>query len=127
MGRLSLKLFLIILAAILVLITIFSLIDYFAHSLSEEYSVPGRYFTNKMIFGTLIAFFSYLALRSKSLILKSLFVSALTSLLLQLRYFIEGYSVEFVILFLFIHFLILFPFSIFIFWLLKKYFFSSLN
>ena len=121
MRKLNLKNILIIFAAILTLITIFSIIDYFAHSLSDEYSVPGRYFANKMIFGTLIAFFSYLVVRNKSLVVKSLSVSALTSLLLQARYFIEGYSVEFVILFLLIHFLILLPSSIFIFWLLEKY------
>ena len=104
-----------ILLFVFVIISIFSLVDYFAHSLSEKYSVPSWYFRNKIIFGTMIGFIAYLWVRKKGLFTRSFVFSLLISVLLQTRYFLEGYPLDFVILFLFIHFIILLPVSLIIF------------
>lgn len=95
--------FIIVLAVILV----FGAFDYYAHSLSDEYSVPSRYFRNKIIFGTLYGFVTYLLVRKQSLFRRTLIFSLTVSILLQIRYFLEGYPLDFVELFLGIHFGIL--------------------
>lgn len=96
---------------ILGIICIFAGVDYLAHIVNSEYSVPSYYFRNKIIFGTLIGFISYLIFRKKPLFIKSLLVSLSVSVLLQIRYYLEGYPKNFVILFLGIHFIILLPVS----------------
>ncbi len=92
---------------VFIIILIFTLIDVFVHSLSKEYAVPDYYFRNKIIFGTIIGFFAYLLVRKKNVLIKSLFFSSVVSILLQTRYFLEGYPIKFVIEFLFFHFLML--------------------
>ena len=90
------------------IILIFGLIDYFSHQLSAEYAVPPRYFPNKIIFGTIIGAISFWLLAGvKRPWLKALIFSVIIAALLQIRYFFEGYPLDFVILFLFIHFVIL--------------------
>ena len=92
---------------ILLVVVIFTYFDYLIHQLSEDYSVPPRYFPNKIIYGTLIGFITYLIINKQKLIVKSLIFSAVVSLLLQVRYFLEGYPLKFILEFLFIHFVIL--------------------
>lgn len=93
---------------VLGIILIFALVDYFFHQLSEEYSVPPYYFPNKIMYGTIIGFITYwLFIPMKNPWLKSLIFSAIIAILLQIRYFLEGYPLDFVVLFLFIHFAIL--------------------
>ena len=113
----------IILAPIIILgiILIFTLIDFFIHKLSNEYSVPSYYFSNKIIFGTLIGFGAYLVFRKLSLFYKTLTFSATISILLQIRYYLEGYPKDFVFLFLGIHFAILLAISMPTFRLAKTY------
>jgi len=90
------------------IILIFSAGDYFFHQLSAEYAVPPHYFPNKIIYGTIIGFVTYwLFVKVKPPLLKSLIFSAAIAVLLQIRYFLEGYPLDFVVLFLFIHFAIL--------------------
>ena len=99
-----------------VIILIFTAIDYYIHSLSEEYSVPSYYFKNKLLFGTIIGFLTYLFIKNRSIFVKSLVLSGVVSTLLQFRYyFIEHYPLKFVIEFLFIHFFILMGVSVIIF------------
>ena len=107
--------------AVLLIILVFAFIDYLIHSLSAEYSVPSYYFRNKIIFGTLIGFFSLLVLRKLKFLPKALAFSAIVSILLQIRYFYEGYPLNFVLEFLVIHFIILFPVSLLVFYLGKKF------
>lgn len=95
----------------LVVISIFAVIDYFIHLLSPDYSVPSYYFRNKVIFGTIIGFIAIIFAQKLSIGKKSLVFSAVVSLLLQARYFLEGYPKKFVLEFLFIHFFILLPVS----------------
>lgn len=99
--------FLIIFAVIL----IFAFIDFLLHSLSEEYAVPPRYFPNKIIYGTLYGFFIFLLVRKQSLLMQSCLFSLIVDASLQSRYYFEGYPLDFVILFLILHFIILLPTS----------------
>jgi len=88
---------------VLGVILIFGAFDYYAHSLSLEYTVPSRYFRNKIIFGTVYGFVTYLLIRRQSLFMRALIFSLAVSVLLQIRYFLEGYPLDFVELFLGIH------------------------
>ena len=97
--------------AVFGVILLFTIADYFVHSLKSDYSVPPRYFTNKIIFGTLIGFFACLLVKKWNLFAGSIFFSAAVSILLQLRYLLEGYPLGFVFLFLGLHFIILLPLS----------------
>ena len=110
-----------ILLFVFIIILIFTLIDVLMHSLSEEYAVPDYYFRNKIIFGTIIGFVTYLFVKKKSLPVKSLIFSAVVSILLQIRYFLEGYSLKFVIEFLFFHFLMLIVVSLICFKIFDKF------
>ena len=106
---------------VLVIILMFALIDYFAHQLSVEYSVPLRYFPNKIIYGTIIGFITSLFVRKKRIFTKALIFSLMISVLLQIKYFLEGYPRDFVFTFLGIHFIILLVVSFIIFKLTEKY------
>ena len=110
-----------ILIIVFLVILIFTLVDVVVHSLSEEYSVPDYYFRNKIIFGTIIGFATYLIVKKKKLLIKSLIFSIVISFLLQTRYFLEGYSLKFVIEFLFFHFLMLLPVSLICFKIFDKF------
>lgn len=89
------------------IILIFAGFDYLIHLTSAEYSVPSRYFPNKIIYGTLIGFITYLFIKNKKPVSKAIIFSSVVAILLQIRYFIEGYPLDFVVTFLFIHFFIL--------------------
>ena len=105
---------------VLVVIIIFAFIDYLFHMLREEYAVPSRYFVNKIIYGTIIGLITYYFVKNKKPIIKSLIFSGIVSVLLQIRYFLEGYNLGFVVLFLFIHFAILLLVSYLAFKILEK-------
>lgn len=105
------KEYLILFFAILAIIIIFAGLDYLTHKVSPEYDVPSYYFKNKIIFGTVIGYIACLLFRKKQLLTKSLLVSLFVSVLLQIRYYLEGYPKDFVFLFLGIHFIILLPVS----------------
>ena len=92
---------------VLMIILVFTIIDYAVHSFSEEYAVPPYYFRNKIIFGTLIGLVAYFFVRKLKLIKKSVIFSAVISILLQTRYFLEGYSIKFVAEFLVFHFVMI--------------------
>ena len=119
--KIGMKNYLTILVIVFLVILVFTLIDAFVHSLSEEYSVPDYYFRNKIIFGTIIGLITYLFIKKNSLFVKSLIFSAVVSILLQIRYFLEGYSLKFVIEFLFFHFLMLLLASLIIFRIFDKF------
>lgn len=111
--------FLIILGIILV----FTFFDYLVHSM-QEYAVPSYYFRNKIISGAIIGFIAYLIFRKQRQFTKVLLFSAIISILLQIRYALTGFSLSFVIDFLFIHFAILFVISLIAFKFLNKYLFK---
>ncbi|MBI2499077.1 hypothetical protein HYV88_02445 [Candidatus Woesearchaeota archaeon] len=105
---------------VLVIILIFALMDYFSHQISVKYSVPPRYFPNKIIYGTIIGFITSLFARKWKLFTKALIFSLVISVLLQIKYFLEGYPRDFVFLFLGIHFVILLVVSFIVFKLTEK-------
>ena len=107
----KIKNYLILFFVVLAIIIVFAGLDYLMHKLSPKYDVPSYYFKNKIIFGTLIGCISYLLFRKKQLFTKSLLVSLSVSVLLQIRYYLEGYPKDFVFIFLGIHFIILLPVS----------------
>jgi hypothetical protein len=84
--------------------------------------VPEYYFKDKIIFGTFWGIVAYFVLRKwkVSLAVKSFAYSAIIALLLQVRYALIGYPFSFVILFLFIHFAILWLVSYIVFRLFRK-------
>ena len=101
--------YILMLLIIVIIIAIFTAIDYLIHLLSEEYGVPSYYFRNKLIFGVIIGYISLLLVTKINWWQKSLVLSSAVSILLQVRYFLEGYPINFVLEFLLIHFLILLP------------------
>lgn len=113
--------YLILFFVVLAVMLIFAGFDYFIHGLSSEYDVPSRYFTNKIIYGTVIGYAANLLFRNKKLFTRSLLVSLGISVLLQVRYFLEGYPKDFVFLFLGIHFILLLPISFVVFKLSEKW------
>jgi len=106
-----------IFVVIFAIILLFAFVDFLLHSLSKEYAVPPRYFPNKIIYGTIYGFLIFLFVRKQNPFMKSLLFSLTVDVLLQTRYFFEGYAFDFVFLFLILHFLILFPIS----WIFFKF------
>jgi len=101
----------------LIIICIFGVFDYIIHALDEEYAVPSYYYRNKIIFGTLIGFGVLLFTKKFSLRSRMFLFSGIVALLMQIRYFLEGYSLEFVFEFLIMHFVLLLPVA----WVVLKY------
>ena len=120
--KINLKNILIILSVVIGVILLFTFFDYLVHLLKEEYSVPEYYFRNKIIFGVIWGFLTLLILFKwkPKIWIKSIVFSTIISILLQARYLYEGYSLDFVIEFLFIHFGILFLISYATFKLINK-------
>ncbi len=104
---------------VLFIIIVFTLFDYWIHTLDEDYGVPSYYYRNKIIYGTIIGFITYLFVKKQKPFKSSLIFSGIIAVLLQIRYTIEGYALDFVVLFLFIHFLILLVISYHVFKILK--------
>lgn len=92
---------------VLVIVVIATIIDYFVHSTSERFYVDFEYFRNKIIFATIWGLISLWVLRFwiKSPTALAIGVSAVIAILLQIKYFTQGYNLFFVFLFLFLHFL----------------------
>jgi hypothetical protein len=108
------------LLVVLFIIVVFTGIDYAVHSLSEDYAVPGYYFRNKIIFGTLIGFIAYFFIYKTKPAYRALIFSGVIAALLQIRYYLEGYPKEFVLELLLFHFLMLLPVSFVVFYYFKR-------
>ncbi len=106
---------------LLIVIFLFTIVDYFIHGLESIWGVPDYYFRNKIpagFFWGVVGLF--LAKKFENIWLKSLAVAGVIALALQIRYFIEGYALSFVLLFLLIHFAILYLLSVLMFWVLGR-------
>ncbi len=107
---------------LMIVILLFTIIDHFLHSLENSWSVPDYYFKNKIIFAFLWGVVGlFAARRIEKLWLKAFVVSSIISVTLQTRYFIEGYNLNFVLLFLLFHFIILYILSLIMFRIFKRY------
>ena len=104
----------------LLIILLFTALDYFTHGLSPEYSVPNYYFRNKIIFGTLIGFLALIFLNKINWGKRALLTSLIVSVLLQTKYYLEGYPKKFVFEFMLFHFLMLVVSSFIVFWILYR-------
>lgn len=81
-------------------------IDWFVHQISPEYAVSSEYFSNKIIYATFWGLLGLLALRYlHNVTAKAILISLFISVILQTKYYLQGYSLSFVIQFIFIHFL----------------------
>ena len=83
--------------------------------------MPSYYFTNKIIFGTIIGYLTYIIFRKQKWHTRALLFSGVVSVLLQIKYYLEGYPKDFVFLFLGIHFVILVVISLFVFKIAENY------
>lgn len=101
-------------------ILVFALLDFLAHGLSESFAVPEYYFKNKIIFGIIYGFAIYLFTEKMNPLKRALVFSGTIAVLLQVRYYLEGYAKWFVFLFLGLHFLMLLAPSLAGFWISKK-------
>lgn len=107
---------------LMIVIIVFTIIDHYIHGLEKYWSVPSYYFTDKIPFGFLWGIAGlFLARKFDNIWLKSLIFSGVISITLQTRYFIEGYPLGFVLLFLLFHFSILYLLSLGMFKVFKKY------
>lgn len=97
---------------LIVLILIFTAVDYFFHSLSDKWAVPEYYFKNKVVFGFFWSIPAvFVALKLSKIWQRSLLFSLIVSIVLQINYYLKGYPVDFVLIFLIIHFCILYVLS----------------
>jgi hypothetical protein len=97
-----------VLVCAMIVVLLFAMGDYLVHALEDAWSVPDYYFRNKIPYGFLWALVGLLiARKAKSVWAKGAIVSAVISIALQSRYFYEGYALDFVLLFLLFHFLII--------------------
>lgn len=114
------KIFLIAISLLLVIVC-FAFIDYRIHDLKIEWGVPDYYYKDKIIYGFLWGIVGlFLARKLRNIWLQSLVFSGVIAITLQTRYFLEGYDLSFVILFLLFHFLILYFLSLIMFVVLQK-------
>lgn len=107
---------------LMIVILLFTIVDHSIHGLEDIWSVPDYYFKDKIPFGFLWGIVGLLVARKvKKSWLKALTLSGIISVTLQTRYFLEGYPLSFVFLFLLFHFIILYFLSLGMFFILKKY------
>lgn len=110
--------------AIILLIVIFllTIIDHAIHGLDAAWSVPDYYFKNKILFGFPLGVIGLvLARKFQNIRIKAMIFAGVIAVALQMRYFIEGYALSFVLLFLLIHFIILYFLSVGMFLIFNKY------
>ncbi len=93
--------------AVLVTILLFTLGDYYFHQLEDGYSVPARYFSNKIIYGTIFGLIAFYLLRKINKGDRVILFSSIVTLALEIRYIFEGYPINFLLVFLLVHFAIL--------------------
>ena len=96
-----------IIILVLAVIVIGTVIDYFVHSTNPDFSVPAEYFINKIIFGTVWGSIFVFILRRyiKNPRALAAGVSLGVAIVLQTKYFLQGYNLYFVFLFMILHFL----------------------
>lgn len=98
------KKFLWMLILSLVIIIIATALDFYVHTLEDEYAVPSYYFTNKIIYGGLFTFITLIVFRKLSGANKSFLVGIIVSLLLEVKYATQEYTLSFLIIFICVHF-----------------------
>jgi hypothetical protein len=103
------------------IVLVFTFVDFWAHHLYEYNILPENYFLNKTLVAPLIGFVAYLFIRKQPLMWRAIIFSAAIAILLQSRYLITGYPLDFVFIFMGVHFLILWPVSYYAFKWFEKW------
>lgn len=99
--------------SLLVVVLLFTFFDYLIHSMKADWGVPEYYFRDKIPFGFLWGIAGlYVARWFMSIWWKALSVAGIVATTLQVRYFVEGYPLDFVVIFLLFHFIILYILSL---------------
>lgn len=78
--------------AIFAAVLVFTFFDWLTHSASPYLSVPSWYFSNKIIFGTVIAYITSLIFAKRTLLSQAALITFITVTLLQIRYYLIGYA-----------------------------------
>ncbi|MEK6855271.1 MAG: hypothetical protein AABX73_03545 [Nanoarchaeota archaeon] len=92
---------------VLLIVVVATLIDWGVHSSRPEFFVDFEYYRNKIIFATLwglVALWIASKYRIESTNKRALIFAGLISVVLQTKYFLQGYDLFFVFLFMFLHF-----------------------
>ncbi len=101
---------------------LFTIIDHYVHGLEDYWSVPAHYFVNKVpaIF-LLVIIGSLISIKIKNIWLRSLIVGAVAAILIQTKYYLQGYPHSFVYLFAMLHFLMIYPLLVIMFHFYNKH------
>jgi hypothetical protein len=87
--------------------------DYPVHLLRPEWNVPPEYFWGKIIFGVIWGVIALYVLRRMLAVTSqrtmALAVPAIVTVVLQTKYFYQGWPLSFVIIFMFLHYLMFLP------------------
>lgn len=91
---------------VLIIAIIATIIDWVVHSLSPRFYVDFGYYVNKVIFSVIWGIIILFVFRKlKNTTGKAFIFSGFIALVLQVKYFLQGYDRFFVFLFMFLHFL----------------------
>ena len=91
----------------LVMMGVATYIDYLTHSANERFFVETEYYRNKIIFGALWGLVGFYVFRIwvKNLDILAVLVSLVIAVSLQTKYFFQGRPLDFVFIFMGLHFL----------------------
>lgn len=91
---------------ILLIAVVATIIDYFVHSTNPSFEVPAEYYRNKVIFATIWGLIAVWILRNwvRNPTKLAVAMSAVIAVVLQVKYFLQGFDLFFVFLFMFLHF-----------------------
>lgn len=97
------------LAIIMLVIVIGTFFDFFAHNASPRFAVPGEYFINKIIYGSLFGLIFFKISRNWFKVTRpgylAFWMSLGVAVVLQTKYFLQGYNLFFIGLFMILHFI----------------------
>ncbi len=94
------------LVGIFLVVIVGTFLDFLVHLMSERFSVPEYYFSNKLLYATLWLMIGLIIFwRIRTPFSKAVWMTALFAIVIQTRYFLEGYPLWFVFFFMAIHFI----------------------
>ena len=84
-------------------------IDWLTHNLGAEHTTASEYFSDKIIYATILGLIGLGVLRNENdMTRKAVWISLFVAITLHGRYYTQGYEPSFVVLFLLIHFFAIF-------------------
>jgi hypothetical protein len=111
------------LGLVIVVVLIATAFDFAAHHTSPRFAVPPEYFRNKIIFATIWGMLALAVFRRiADPVSKAFIFSGAIAVVLQVKYFLQGYDAFFLALFLALHFLMFLAPAVIIFRKYPQYF-----